>query len=145
MRITRLATCSSALLLLAPVGIARADEPAKTTRPTAQPAAEEPGINLLDATRAGSVAVEAEGPRRRPDDHQGHQPDQPHASRSSCLPASSPQAPPASSVVWVAWAVVWVAWAVAWVAWAAAWVVWAVAWAVWAAVWAAWAAAWAAA
>jgi hypothetical protein len=53
------------LLALAPLGVARADDPATskpaTSKPAAQPAAEEPGINLLDAARSGSVVVEAEG------------------------------------------------------------------------------------
>ena len=49
------------LLVLAPIGLAGADEPVKPAPPTAQPAAEEPGVNLLEAAKAGSVAVEAEG------------------------------------------------------------------------------------
>jgi hypothetical protein len=52
--------CAS-LLALAPFSVGFAgDEPTTTAKPAAKPA-EEPGINLLDAAKAGSVAIEAEG------------------------------------------------------------------------------------
>jgi hypothetical protein len=48
------------LLALAPLGISRADDKPGSTKPTAQPVAEEAAINLLDAARSGTVAVSAE-------------------------------------------------------------------------------------
>jgi hypothetical protein len=49
------------LLILAPIGVARADDDAAKTRLASQPAAEEPGISLFDAARSGAVTVGAEG------------------------------------------------------------------------------------
>ncbi len=49
------------LLILTPIGLARAGDDAKTTKPAAQPVAEEPGIDLFVAARSGAVSVDAEG------------------------------------------------------------------------------------
>ena len=49
------------LVMLAPVGMAHAGDDAAKTKPASQPAADEPGINLFEAARAGAIAVSAEG------------------------------------------------------------------------------------
>ena len=62
------ASCSlkswfAGLLVVTPFGAARGDEPTKTTKPdpTTTAPADEPGVNLLEAARSGSVSLEAEG------------------------------------------------------------------------------------
>ena len=117
---------SSATLILAPLGLARADDPVRAAEAT-KIAGEDPGVGLLDAARSGVVSVEAEGAG-------GARMTLRVTNRSRkrlkvvLPPGWWPRAPPGRWAAWadsvaVAWAAAWVAAWAAMAAWVAAWVV----------------------